>query len=151
MGCGNGGGHREIFWEIGSRGVGNSGPEADFGQTKYKIGDRRENDHIVRSEEGGEHRRYAFLSETISMVVPDFGIGPQGWLVQFSTMHHTETQGFKGNIGPFFSPKLASCILRRDKRSVHDFKKSKKIHVKRLFFLPTFKDFSENGWICVIF
>ena len=52
----------------------------------------------------------AFLLDTISIAVPDFGIGSQGWLVSFSKMHHTGTQVFKATADTFLSPKI--CQLK---------------------------------------
>jgi hypothetical protein len=47
---------------IGFRGAGKSGPEADFDQVKSKIGGRREGEAIVGAEEGAAYRRHVFLS-----------------------------------------------------------------------------------------
>ena len=37
---------------IGFRGAGNSGPEAGFVKVKFKVGDRRKNKPIMKSENG---------------------------------------------------------------------------------------------------
>ena len=55
---------------------------------------------------GAERMRHAFLQDTISMAVPDFGIGSQGGLVAISTRHYSGNQVFQGNVGTFFGPKI---------------------------------------------
>jgi hypothetical protein len=42
--------------------------------TEPKIGDRRENEPMVRADEGEEHRRPSFLEHTIQISVPDVEI-----------------------------------------------------------------------------
>ena len=49
------GGIENASGSFGFRGAGNSGPSACFDHTKPKIGDRRENEPIVRAEQGGEN------------------------------------------------------------------------------------------------
>ena len=55
------GGIEKPSGSIGFREAGNSGHEAGFTQVESKIRDRRENELIVGAEEGGKHRRHAFL------------------------------------------------------------------------------------------
>ena len=45
----------KVFESIGFKGVGNSGPSANFDRTKPKIGDRRKNTPIVRAKQGREN------------------------------------------------------------------------------------------------
>ena len=47
---------------------------------------------IFRAKQGEEHRRHAFLEDTISNEIHDFGIGPQSGSVQSSSLHCSGTK-----------------------------------------------------------
>ena len=81
--------------------------------------------HLLH-EEGEGHRRPAFFGNTISIAVPDFGIGSTGCVgwgggYNFRTCTARETI-FPGiSVAFFCARKCASSILRGDKRSMGPF------------------------------
>ena len=83
----------------------NSGPEAGFDR-KSQIRHRRENGSRMRAEVGKEHRRAAFLHDTISITVFNLGFWSHGKLsergVKFSEWRRS---------GSHFSRRIVTLVL----------------------------------------
>ena len=76
------------------------------------------------------------------MAVPDFGVESQGVLVQFSTMHHTGTQGFQRNVDIL----VAEHLLARKLSDVWaNFTGPKKLSQKTVGCFSK-NNFEERGW-----